>query len=60
MRHYLLVVILDIVKLKKVWIEMERKVKNGEIDLQKDFRNYPREGTTEYRDKLKEKYFKTT
>jgi len=31
-------------KTEKHWIELEEKVKNGEIDLQKDFRNYPREG----------------
>ncbi len=39
-------------KTEKDWNEMERKVKNGEIDLQKDFRNYPREGTQEYKAKL--------
>lgn len=39
-------------KSKKEWIELEQKVKNGEIDLQKDFRNYPREGTPKYKDKL--------
>jgi hypothetical protein len=29
---------------EKEWIEMERKVNGGEIDLENDFREYPREG----------------
>lgn len=33
-------------KTEKQWLALEEKVKNGEIDLQKDFRNYPREGSS--------------
>ena len=43
-------------KTDKEWIEMERKVKNGEIDLRKDFRKYPKEGTIEYKNKLTQNY----
>lgn len=31
-------------KTEKEWNELEKKVKDGKIDLQKDFRDYPREG----------------
>ena len=41
-------------KTKKGWIELEMKANNGDIDLQKDFRNYPREGTQEYKESLME------